>query len=189
VTQINEGAPADVFASADQNNMSKLTDAGNNASEPEIFANNLLEIIVAPDNPLDIGGVEDLADPELIVVTCAEEVPCGTYAQEIFANAGVEVTPDSFEENVRAVSNKVQLGEADAGIVYATDVEAAADAADGVEIPEEINVLAEYPIAVTAEAPNAEGAQAFIDFVLTDQGQEILLSYGFTELSSAMRLR
>jgi len=182
VTQINEGAPADVFASADQNNMAKLTDAGNNGSEPEIFTTNRLQIIVAPRNPLGITGVEDLADPDLIVLTCAVEVPCGTYAAEIFTNARVAVTPDSFEENVRAVANKVTLGEADAGIVYATDVEAAGDDADGVEIPEDINVRAEYPIAVTVEAPNPDGADAFIDFVLSNAGQEILLSSGFAEL-------
>src|SRR5688572_25905759 len=144
VAQINEGAPADVFASADQVNMTKLTDAAGNAGEPEIFATNLLEILVAPGNPEGITGVADLANEDLIVVTCAAEVPCGTYSQQIFDAAGVTVTPDSFEENVRGVASKVTLGEADAGVVYATDVLAAGDSAAGVEIPADINVVAQY---------------------------------------------
>jgi len=180
VTQINEGgAPADVFASADQNNMTKLTDAGNNASDPVVFATNLLEIIVEPGNPMGMTGVEDLGNDDLITVVCAPEVPCGKYAQQIFDNAGVTVTPDSLEENVKAVVTKVTAGEADAGIVYKTDVTAAGDNAEGVEIPDDLNVLAEYPIAVTKDAPNAEAAQAFIDFVLGEHGQKILNSYGF----------
>ena len=180
VTQIGEGAPADVFASADLTNMTKLTDAGNHATEPVVFANNLLEIIVAPGNPLGITGVADLANQDLIVVTCDVEVPCGTYAAQIFESAAVAVTPKSLEENVKAVVTKVTLGEADAGIVYRTDVMAAGADAAGVEIPVDINVVAEYPIAVTAEAPNADGAQAFVDFVMSEPGQEILGSYGFS---------
>ena len=180
VTQITEGAPADVFASADQNNMTKLTDADANEGDPVVFANNLSEIVVAPGNPLGITGVADLENDELILVVCAPEVPCGTYANQIFENAGVTVNPDSFEENVRAVLTKVTLGEADAGIVYATDVTAAGEKADGVEIPADSNVVAEYPIAVTAEAPNTDGGQAFVDFVMSDAGQDILASYGFT---------
>ena len=179
VTQIGQGAPADVFASADASNMTKLTDAGNNATEPVVFATNLGEIIVGAGNPEGITGVADLANDELIVVLCAPEVPCGRYAAQIFENAGVAVTPKSLEENVRAVVTKVALGEADAGIVYTTDVTAAGAEAEGVEIPADINVVAEYPIAGTKEAPNAEGAQAFIDFVTGEQGQEILASYGF----------
>lgn len=180
VTQINEGAPADVYASADRINMKKLADAAGNAGEPATFATNLLEVIVGPGNPLGITGVADLANPELIVVTCAVEVPCGTYVQEVFTNAGVTVTPKSFEENVRAVANKVTLGEADAGIVYKTDVIAAGDQAAGVEIPADINVIAQYPIAATAASGNPDTAQAFIDFVLGDEGQAILATYGFT---------
>jgi molybdate transport system substrate-binding protein len=176
-----EGAPADVFASADNSNMTKLTDAEANATEPVRFATNLLEIMVAEGNPLRITGVADLANDDLIVVTCDTEVPCGKYAAEIFANAGVTVTPDSLEENVGAVATKVKEDEADAGIVYMTDVAAAGDQADGVEIPADINVLAEYPIAVTKEAANADAALAFIDFVLSDAGQQILASYGFLE--------
>jgi molybdate transport system substrate-binding protein len=179
VTQIAEGAPADVFASADQNNMSKLTDAGDNGSEPVVFTTNLAQIIVGPGNPKAITGVGDLAQEDLLVISCAPEVPCGRYAQQILDHAEVTVEFKSLEENVRAVVSKVTLGEADAGIVYVTDVINAGDAAEGVAIPDDMNVVAEYPIAVTEEAPNPEAAQAFIDVVNSAEGQAILQSYGF----------
>ena len=150
VTQIIEGAPADVFASADTANMDKLTAEELNGTDPVVFATNLLTIIVPAGNPAGVTGVEDLANPDLKVVLCAEEVPCGNYANQILDSAGVEVTPVSLEENVRGVVTKVTSGEADAGIVYVTDVTAAGDAAEGVEIPEDINVVAEYPIATVA---------------------------------------
>jgi molybdate transport system substrate-binding protein len=179
VTQINQGAPADAFASADENNMKKLTDAAGNAGDPVIFATNSLAIMVAPGNPKGITGVKDLANNDLIVVLCAPEVPCGKYAGQVFTNAGVTVTPKSLEENVKAVVTKVTAGEADAGIVYETDVLAAKDKAAGVEIPAAINVVAKYPIVATKEAKNSSGAKAFIDFVLSEAGQKILASYGF----------
>lgn len=178
-TQVGEGAPADVFASADTDNMAKLTDAGNNASEPVVFTTNRAQIVVAPGNPHGITDLADLASDDLIVIACAPEVPCGGYAQQILDNAGVTVTFKSLEENVRAVVSKVTLGEADAGIVYVTDVVTAGEAAHGVEIPADVNVIAEYPITVTKEAPNPEAAQAFVDFVLSEGGQSILTSYGF----------
>jgi molybdate transport system substrate-binding protein len=177
--QIGEGAPADVFASADLSNMTKVTDAGANASEPMVFATNIAAIIVEAGNPKAITGVADLAQPDVIVIQCAAEVPCGKYAAQIYENAGITVTPASLEENVKAVVTKVTLGEADAGIVYATDVAAAGADADGVEIPADVNVIAEYPIAALTDAPNANGAQAFIEFVLGSEGQKILASYGF----------
>ena len=137
VTQITEGAPADVFASADLKNMTKVTDASLNAAEPVVFATNIAEIIVGAGNPKGVTGVADLADPtDLIVVQCASEVPCGSYAEQIYEKAGITVTPASFEENVKAVVTKVTLGEADAGIVYATDVTAAGTDAEGVAIPD-----------------------------------------------------
>ena len=179
VTQIDEGAPADVFASADWNNMTKLTDAGSTAGQPVVFTTNLAEIVVEPGNPRGITGVADLAHEDLLVISCAPEVPCGRYAQQILDNAGVSVTFRSLEENVRAVVSKVTLGEADAGIVYVTDVINAGDAAGGVEIPGELNVVAEYPIAVTQESPDPEAARAFVEFVLSAEGQAILESYGF----------
>ncbi len=179
VQQIIEGAPADVFASADQNNMTKLTDAGANAAAPEVFATNQLEIVVAPGNPKGIATLEELANPDVTLVLCAEEVPCGRFAKEILDNAGVAATPRSLEENVRAVLNKVELGEADAGIVYVTDVLVAGDAVEGVRIPAEQNVLAEYPIVATNEAGNPETAAAFVEFVKGPEGQAILETYGF----------
>jgi molybdate transport system substrate-binding protein len=179
VQQITEGAPADVFASADMANMDKLTEAGLNGTEPEVFATNSLAIIVAPGNPLDISDVDDLVDEDLTLVVCAEEVPCGTYANQMFDAAGVTVTPVSFEENVRGVVTKVTAGEADAGIVYVTDVTAAGDDAEMVEIPADINVIAEYPIASVGASENTAVDQAFIDFLTGPDGQAILTEYGF----------
>ncbi len=180
VTQINEGAPADVFASADQANMKKLTDAAGNAGDPRVFATNSLEIIVGKGNPKGITGVADLAKPGVIFVTCAPEVPIGKYAAQVLSNAAVTVTPASLEQNVKGIVTKVTLGEADAGIVYKTDVTAAGDQAAGVEIPADINVIATYPLVATKAASNPTGAQAFVDFVLGEQGQKIMASYGFT---------
>jgi molybdate transport system substrate-binding protein len=179
VTQITEGAPADVFASADVVNMDKLADAGLNGSDPVIFATNRLTIIVPAGNPAGVSGVEDLANPDLTVVLCAEEVPCGNYANQVLDTAGLEVTPASLEENVRGVVTKVTAGEADAGIVYVTDVNAAGDAAEGIEIPDDINVLAEYPIATVAESEHRATGEAFIAFLTGADGQAILADHGF----------
>jgi len=174
--QVVEGAPVDVFASADLTNMAKVVDAGSASSDPRSFATNRAEIVVAPGNPLDITGVDDLTRDDLVVVVCAPEVPCGTYASEVFDNAGVEFTPASYEANVKAVVTKVTLGEADAGIVYATDVLAAGNAVSGVEIPSDVNVVAEYPIVAVSDN---DIAQAFIDFVTGAAGQRILAANGF----------
>jgi molybdate transport system substrate-binding protein len=179
VTQITQGAPADVFASADEANMKKLTDASVNGSDPVIFATNLLEIIVAPGNPKGIKGVADLANPDLKVALCAPEVPCGAYAKQILDAAKVTVTPATLEQNVKGVVTKVTSREADAGIVYTTDVKAAGDKAFGVEIPEDINVVAKYPIASVKASKNPDTDAAFIDFVLSGDGQAILAKYGF----------
>jgi molybdate transport system substrate-binding protein len=179
VRQIIERAPADVFASADTANMDKLTAEELHGSDPVVFATNLLTIIVPAGNPGGVTGVEDLANPDLTVVLCAEEVPCGNYANQILDSAGVEVTPASLEENVRGVVTKVTSREADAGIVYVTDVTAAGDAAEGIEIPEDINVLAEYPIATVAASENQEVGEAFIEFLTGDDGQAIMAAYGF----------
>ncbi len=179
VGQIIAGARADVFASADLASMAKLVDAEGVSDDPVVFARNRLEIVVGPGNPTGIDEVGDLADPDLIVVTCAVEAPCGAYAQQLFSNAGVAVTPKSFEENVKSVMSKVVLGEADAGVVYSTDVLAAGDDASGVAIPDDVNVIAEYPVVVTQEAPDPDAGRAFIEFVLSPAGREILDRYGF----------
>jgi molybdate transport system substrate-binding protein len=179
VAQITDGAPVDVFASADLANMAELVDADGHGAAPVIFATNVAEILVEPGNPAGITDVADLADSDLVVVQCAPALPCGTYAEQVFDNAGVTVTPKSFEANVRAVASKVILGEADAGIVYRTDVIAAGDAASGVAIPDDVNVVAEYPIVATADAANPSAARSFIDFVIGPIGQDILVGHGF----------
>lgn len=177
VQQINEGAPADVFASADEANMTKLTGAGSAAGDPEPIATNTMEIAVEPANPKGVTGLADLGEVSLVV--CAPEVPCGRLAAEILAAAGVAATPVSYEENVRAVLTKVELGEVDAGIVFATDVAAAGDAVQGVPIPPDQNAVTTLLAAVTAGAPNPVAAAAFVDFVTGSEGQAILASYGF----------
>ena len=179
VTQIDQGAPADVFASADDKSMSKLQDLDLLAALPRSIAKNVLEIIVEPQNPFGIMALDDLAQPGLIVVLCAATVPCGAGATESLAKAGVTVNVSSFEDKVKGVVTKVTTGEADAGIVYATDVRAAGSAARGVEIPTANNVVNNYPIAVIKGSTNQTAATAFVDFVASATGQEILSGFGF----------
>jgi molybdate transport system substrate-binding protein len=177
--QIGEKAPADVFASADQANMQKVVDAAGIAGTPEVFASNSLEIIVAPGNPEGITGLDDLARSGLIYVTASPEVPIGKYATQALEKAGVTVRPSSLEADVKAVVTKVTSGEADAAIVYATDVRAAGTKATGVTIPVELDVVATYPIAVTTEASDPDAAEAWVAFITGAEGQAILASYGF----------
>jgi molybdate transport system substrate-binding protein len=178
VQQIEQGAPADVFASADLANMQKLVDAGV-AAKPAVFARNKLAIVVARGNPKHITGLADLAAPGLVVVLAAPGVPAGTYAQQALQKADVKVTPRSQEQDVKSVVSKVALGEADAGIVYATDVRAGGANVEGVAIPDADNVVASYPIAATNTAANKHGAEAFISYVLSAGGQRTLASFGF----------
>lgn len=178
--QINEGAPADVFASASAKNMTQVVDAGN-AADPATFANNTMEIAVPPDNPAGIASLADLAEPGTKVVLCAEEVPCGVSAREVFANAGIAVTPVSNEVDVKSTLAKVTLGEADAGLVYVTDVRAAGDAVVGVKIPADLNVTTAYPIATLENGDNVALAQAFVDYVRSDAGAAELEAAGFTQ--------
>jgi molybdate transport system substrate-binding protein len=179
VQQITQGAPADLFASADTANMAKLTQPGLNSTPPVVFATNLLAVIVPKRNPKAIAGVADLATPDLKVVLCAAEVPCGKYANQILTSAGVTVTPVSLEQNVKGVVTKVTTGEADAGIVYTTDVKAAGDKADAVAIPADINVIATYPIATVKTSTKTDVDAAFITFLTGADGQAILAKYGF----------
>ena len=178
-TSINQGAPADVFASAAPANMTTVTDAGNAAGTPKIFASNTGEILVETGNPKKITSVKDLANPAIKVVVCAPEVPCGVVAQEIFKNAGVTVKPVSEETNVGGVVTKITLGEADAGIVYVTDAKENAGKATGVPIPANQNAITEYPIVELKAAPNPTAAKAFISYVLGPEGQKVLASFGF----------
>jgi molybdate transport system substrate-binding protein len=179
VTQITEGAPADIFVSADDSNMKKLSDAGEAVGEPVSIAKNTMQIMVEPGNPKAVAGVADLAEPGLIVVLCADTVPCGRSAATVLSNAAVTVTPASLEDKVKGVVTKVTAGEADAGIVYVTDVLAAGDNAAGVEIPADINVTNNYPMVLTKASPNPAAARIFVDFVASDVGHAILARYGF----------
>jgi molybdate transport system substrate-binding protein len=179
VTQIEQGAPADVFASADQPNMRKVVDGGLNSGAPKVFARNKLQIVVQAGNPRQIQTVADLAKTGVKFDACAPGVPCGTYATNVFSKAGVRVIPVSQEDNVKAVVTKVSLGEADAGIVYTTDVKAGGSKVQGVTIPDDQNVTATYPIVQLKATANAKTAQGFIEFVTGSQGQKTLAGYGF----------
>jgi molybdate transport system substrate-binding protein len=179
VTQIEQGAQADVFASADTANMDRLQSDGFTAGTPQVFARNELEIAVAPGNPKGIRELRDLATPGLIYVTAGPTVPAGKYAAQALAKAGVSVTPKSLETDVRSVLSKIELGEADAGIVYTTDVKAAGDKVVGVKIPDQDNVVATYPIVGLKPAANTAFTQEFIAFVISSQGQATLESFGF----------
>jgi molybdate transport system substrate-binding protein len=180
VQQIEQGAEVDVFASADEANMAKLTDADPSPIEsPKVFARNKLAIVVGKGNPKDIEKLADLSKSGTVVVLCGSQVPCGKFADEALGKAGVTVDAASREENVKAVLTKVQLGEADAGLVYVTDVRAAGDKVVGVDIPDEDNVVATYPIAVMKEAKNAAAARAFADLVTSADGARTLQRFGF----------
>jgi molybdate transport system substrate-binding protein len=176
--QINQGAPADVFASADQANMSKLTSG--TLATPTVFATNTLEIIVGAGNPKHIASLADLARRGVSFVTAAPEVPIGKYAAQVLAAADVNVTPVSLEADAKSIVTKVTLGEADAGIVYVTDVLAAGAKATGVAIPAADNVVATYPIAVPSGAEHAALAAAFEAYVESPAGQAILAKFGFS---------
>jgi molybdate transport system substrate-binding protein len=176
--QILAGAPADVFAAANTSNMDQVVEAGA-ATEPRIFVTNQLEIAVPAGNEAGVAGLADFADADLLIGLCAEEVPCGQFGREALANAGVTPSIDTNAPDVRALLTQVESGDLDAGIVYRTDVRAAGDAVEGIDIPADQNVVAEYPIAGLTEAGNADVAAAFVEFVLSDEGREILTGYGF----------
>jgi molybdate transport system substrate-binding protein len=176
--QIQQGAPADVFASADTSTMQQVVDSGDVAGRPAVFARNRLAIAVEEGNPEAIAGLEDLDQPGLVVVLCAEQVPCGSYADQALAEAGVTVNVASREENAGATLSRVELGEADAAVVYATDVEANGSA-EGVAIPDADNVIAAYPIATLDASGNADAADAFVKFVRSPRGQNVLGRFGF----------
>ena len=183
VTQIEQGASADVFASADTTNMDRLKADGLTIETPQVFAHNKLEIVVGAGNPRGIGGLADLAKPGVIYITAAPTVPAGKYALQILANAGVKVKPKSLETDVKSVVSKIVLGEADAAIVYVTDVKAAGGKVTGVPIPDTVNVVATYPIDSVKGAKNSNLAYAFISYVLSADGQATLQSFGFLPAS------
>ncbi|SOD70757.1 molybdate transport system substrate-binding protein [Jatrophihabitans sp. GAS493] len=180
--QINEGAPADVFASAATKNMTQVVTKGG-AAEADVknFASNVLEIATPPSNPQNVTGVNDLAKTSVKVAVCLPAVPCGAAAVTLFKNAGITVKPVTQEADVKATLAKVESNEVDAGVVYVTDVLAAGTKVKGVAIDPSVNVSTEYPIAPLTKASNAAGADAFVAYVLSDAGQKVLADGGFAK--------
>ena len=178
LAQLTQGAPADVFASADAAHMATAQSAGLLAGTPKVFAHNRLEIAVEKGNPKGIHNLSDLARSGLVVVLADPTVPAGKYAQQALTSARVTVHPASLEPQVTGVLSKVALGEADAGIVYVSDV-VTSGRVEGVPIPDDQNVIADYPIATLKDARDATAARDFLDFVLSADGQAILKAAGF----------
>lgn len=178
-TQLTSGAPADVFASADEKNMTTVTDAKLTAQQPMLFASNTLEIAVKPGNPKGIRSLADLADPGTATVLCAPKVPCGSAAAKALKAAGVTVDAVSEQDNVSSVVTQVAEGDADAGLVYKTDVAANTGKIEGIDFPESSEAVNRYPIAALKDAPNAAGAQAFVQLVTGADGQKVLADNGF----------
>ena len=181
VTQLTHGAPADVFAAADSNNMGRVEQAGLLAGPAVNFASNTLTIVVAPGNPQKITTFADLTRPDLSVVVCAPQVPCGSATRKIEQATGVQVTPVSEETQVTDVLDKVRTGQADAGIVYVTDALGAADQVTAVAIPESAGAANTYPVAVLAQAQDPELARRFVDLVTGAAGRKILAAAGFAQ--------
>ena len=177
--QILEGAPADVFASADRQTMQDVASVGEIERVAPLFATNRMVIAVPAGNPGGVVGLDDLGRRELFVGLCAESVPCGGFALDVLARAGVDPSIDTNEPDVRSLLLKIELGEIDVGIVYVTDAMSAASSVESIAISPSHNVTAEYPIALLAGAPNADGGDAFIQFVSSDTGAAILQDHGF----------
>jgi molybdate transport system substrate-binding protein len=175
-TQIGQGAPADVFASA---STSSMDDVGSAAIEPTNFVTNTVEIAVPPGNPAHITSVRDLARSGVKVAVCDPEVPCGAVAQDVFTNAGITVHPAASLADVKTTLAAVESGEVDAGVVYVTDVRAAGDKVDGVPIAGDLNSTTTYPIAVLKDAKNPDLARAWVSFVLSPTGAQVLTADGF----------
>jgi molybdate transport system substrate-binding protein len=178
-TQINQGAPADVFASAAPTNMKTVTDAGNADGTPTTFVKNQLVIAVPKGNPKHIAGLADLTKPGVKVAECAAAVPCGAAATKALAAAKVKLTPVTLEQDVKSALAKVKLGEVDAALVYRTDAKAAASDVDGIEFAESAGAINSYPIVVLKNSKNKTAAQAFVSYVLSDKGMAVLTAAGF----------
>ncbi|WP_435860325.1 molybdate ABC transporter substrate-binding protein [Streptomyces scabiei] len=176
---ITGGAPADVFASASPKTMAIVTDAGDASGAPETFVRNQLEIATLPGNPDKIASLKDLTDSDLKVVLCDKTVPCGAAAQKALDASKLKLTPVSYEEDVKSALNKVVLKEADAAVVYKTDVKAAGDKVEGVEFPESADAVNDYPITLLKESKNTATARAFIELVRSADGQKVLTEAGF----------
>jgi molybdate transport system substrate-binding protein len=177
--QINNLAPADVFAAASPATMKVVTDAGNASGDPAVFVRNQLVIVVPKGNPKNITKLADLTAGGLKVALCAEEVPCGAAAKKALQAAKVSLTPVTLEQDVKAALTKVKLGEVDAALVYRTDANAAKSDVDGIEFPESAGAINDYPIAVLKDAPNKAAAEAFVAYVRSTKGMAVLTAAGF----------
>ncbi len=178
-TQLTQGAPADAFASADTKNMTRVSDAGLTAGAPVNFASNTLQIAVAPGNPRGITGFGDLAKPGVKLVICAPQVPCGAATQKLATDSRTRLAPVSEEASVTDVLNKVTAGEADAGLVYVTDVRAAGGKVAGVAIPQSGKAVNTYPVAALKGARNPQLATEFVQLVTGAPGRAELAAAGF----------
>ncbi|WP_017558145.1 molybdate ABC transporter substrate-binding protein [Nocardiopsis baichengensis] len=178
--QIADGAPADVFASADTRTMDDVADAGAARGQARVFARNELRIAVPPGNPAGITGLEDLSGPNVRVALCAPEVPCGAAARDLLDAHGVRVAGASEEEDVKAALTRARLGEADAALVYATDVRSAGGDVEGIDVDGAEEAANDYPITVVKGAQAPEAAQEWVDLVLSDQGRRALADAGFS---------
>ncbi|WP_431843297.1 molybdate ABC transporter substrate-binding protein [Calidifontibacter indicus] len=181
VTQLQQGAPADIFASADTKNMDKATNDKLLAGEPTLFASNTLQIAVPPKNPKGINSLADLTKPGLKVVICAPQVPCGSATKTVEKAADVTLKPASEESSVTDVLNKVTAGEADAGLIYRTDVAGADGKVDGVDFPQSSEAVNKYPIAALNSSKQADLAKRFIALVTGTAGQKVLADAGFAK--------
>lgn len=177
--QLDQGAPADVFASADEVTMDRVEAAGLARTTPAIFASNTLTIVTPDDNPAAVEDLTDLAGDEIITVVCAPQVPCGTATEEVAAAADVELSPASEESAVTDVLGKVRAGEADAGLVFVTDASAAGEDVQRIDFPESEGVVNRYPITTLESSQNPDVAAEFVAFVEGEQGQAILRDAGF----------
>jgi molybdate transport system substrate-binding protein len=177
-TEINSGAPADVFASAAPKNMDAVVTAGD-ASNPQDFAKNTAEVAVPPANPAHVTSVKDLAKSSVKVALCQPQVPCGVIAAAVFKNAGITVKPVTLQPDVKSALAQVELGSVDAGVVYVTDVMAAGAKVKGIVIPANLNASTSYPIAAITQSKNLSIAQQFVAYVLSPAGQQVLAAAGF----------
>ncbi|MEQ8718434.1 MAG: molybdate ABC transporter substrate-binding protein [Acidimicrobiales bacterium] len=177
--QILAGAPADVFASANTETMDRVVEAGAVDGEIVVFARNRLAIAVPAGNPGEVASLADLADADLLIGLCSAGVPCGDFARQVLAAAGVEPSLDTNEPDVRSLLTKIAAGELDAGIVYETDVIVAGADVERIEIPADVNVEAPYPAAVISGAPQPDLAAAFVEFLVSADARAILADAGF----------
>lgn len=178
---ITGGAPADVFAAASTKTMKVVTNAGGASGTPATFVRNQLEIATLPGNPDTISSLKDLTRPGVKVVLCDKAVPCGAAAQKALDASHLMLTPVSYEQDVKSALNKVQLKEADAAVVYRTDVKAAGGRVQGVEFPESAEAVNDYPITLLKNAPNAPAAEAFVALVRSAEGRRVLTEAGFLQ--------